>query len=326
MSRIRFIAGSGRSGTTWVLDAIAKANGLRPVFEPLNPWASEIGSRYAHRALRPGESHPELKSFLADVFDGRRARLWTQYRRHWNWLIPGRDNLQDAGRARRFVRRVVRFAIESPELAMMSARGEPIVKCIWANLMLDWLVAEFGCRVVLVVRHPGAVIESEVRGGWDAAGTLEQFRRDPGFHAATGGRYARLLERPLGDVEALALRWLIENQPHLDAGSRDAVMVANFENLAARERASWEPVCRHLEVPSLPDEELLGQPSQQSSTREARSADEMAGASWRDALGPERCARIQGVLDEAGFVLYRMSDARPHPVEVLAPARNGTDR
>jgi len=40
MHGMKLIAGSGRSGTTWVLDALADANDLRPVFEPLHPMVS----------------------------------------------------------------------------------------------------------------------------------------------------------------------------------------------------------------------------------------------------------------------------------------------
>ena len=61
---MRLIAGSGRSGTTWVQDALAAANDLRPVFEPLHPAVSEIGARYAYRALSRNDEHPELQRFL----------------------------------------------------------------------------------------------------------------------------------------------------------------------------------------------------------------------------------------------------------------------
>ena len=37
MNDLLIIAGSGRSGTTWVLDAVAEANQLRTKFEPLGP-------------------------------------------------------------------------------------------------------------------------------------------------------------------------------------------------------------------------------------------------------------------------------------------------
>ena len=88
MRGMKLIAGSGRSGTTWVLDSLAKANGLRPVFEPLHPHVSEVGNRYAHRALRASDPCPDLEQFFSEVVAGRALPLWTQYRRQIRWLLP----------------------------------------------------------------------------------------------------------------------------------------------------------------------------------------------------------------------------------------------
>src|SRR5262245_48320131 len=101
MHGMRLIAGSGRSGTTWVLDALATANDLRPVFEPLHPHLSRVGDRYAHRALTAEEQHPDLEEFLAGVCAGRGIPLWTKYRRQGRWLMPPPSQFttrRDAGR------------------------------------------------------------------------------------------------------------------------------------------------------------------------------------------------------------------------------------
>ena len=80
---------------------------------------------------------------------------------------------------------------------MESTRREPLVKCIWSNLMLGWLSRHCQFRVVLIVRHPGAVTESELRNFWSAKQTLDQFRDDEEFHELTNGRYQSLLNRKL---------------------------------------------------------------------------------------------------------------------------------
>src|SRR5688572_9053574 len=178
MDKLRFIAGSGRSGTTWVQDAVATANGLRPVFEPLNPYASQSGWQYAHRALGPDEAHADLKHFLDEVFAGRRARLWTKYRRLWRWFLPRSSELRLGPNV---LHRWARFVREVPELAQMASMESPLVKCIWSNLMLGWLARQYDCNLVLIVRHPGAVIESELRNKWNAQFAVERFRKDAMF-------------------------------------------------------------------------------------------------------------------------------------------------
>src|SRR5262245_53226954 len=182
MRGIRLIAGSGRSGTTWVLDALATANDLRPVFEPLHPYVSPVGNRYAHRALTAEDQHPDLEEFLVGVCAGRRNRLWTKYRRQGRWLLPPPKEFSTRRDASRAYRQWLKFVREIPQLAAASRRQVPIVKCIRANLMLDWLARGQGWRVVLIIRHPGAVIESEMRASWSARFALERFASDERLH------------------------------------------------------------------------------------------------------------------------------------------------
>jgi hypothetical protein len=303
-----------------VLDALAKANRLRPVFEPLNPWASRIGFEYAHRALLPGDVQEELQEYLVAVFAGKQNRLWTKFRQQRQWIIPWKARLESGPDVARFGRRTMRLVREAPGLALMSLRDEPIVKCIWANLMLGWLAARMECRIVLIIRHPGAVLESEMRGGWRADDALKRFRGDARFHEVTGGRYANLLERRMTYEESLALRWLIENQRFIEEGRPDAISVVHYEHLKANAAGTWKALCGYLGLSRRPDSTLLAQPSQQSSGRaQPNPTGGTAESPWRAALGPERCARVQAVLDEARFVAYSMSD--PQPRQGLVPGR-----
>ena len=117
MSVLKLIAGSGRSGTTWVLDALAVANKLRPVFEPLNPWASAIGEKFAHRALAPEDPHPDLLEYFLGVCAGKHQRLWTQYRRQPRWLFPPRAKLASVSDVANLMHVWQKFLGEVPRLA-----------------------------------------------------------------------------------------------------------------------------------------------------------------------------------------------------------------
>jgi hypothetical protein len=313
VTEIRFIAGSGRSGTTWVLDALATANDLRPVFEPLNPYVSRMGNAYAHRTLMPGESHPELEEFLESVFAGQEARLWTQFRRQRQWLVPSAGQLASVADWSRWGRRWSKFLRECPRLAAMTARGQPLVKCIWANLMLGWLNRRFSCRIVLIIRHPGAVIESELRAGWDADNVLERFRNDNQLSVATGDRYRALLHRQLTTVEALTVRWLVENQTVMEGAPQNGVTVVHYEHLAARSSSAWEAACSALDLKNLPGATILAKPSQQSSPQgSAARSDAIGKPIWQRALTSEQSDQIQGILEQASFETYRVHDPEPH--------------
>lgn len=127
-------------------------------FEPLHPWVSDIGVKYAHRAFaNVDEDHPDLRRFMNDV------SAW--------------DDATDSGRSidandaccsrqeAKFISRngLVRtymqwekFLMELPRLHAASLRSPPLVKDIRTNLMLGWLSRNCDCRTVMVVRHPGS--------------------------------------------------------------------------------------------------------------------------------------------------------------------------
>lgn len=322
MNQTRFIAGSGRSGTTWILDTLAAANSLRPVFEPLNPYASAIGRTYAHRVLLPGEEHPELRTFLEDVFAGREIRLWSKYRRLRHWLVPMRAAVRTGFDASRLARRWGRFLREAPGLAVRASHREPLVKCIWSNLMLGWLAEDCNCRILFVVRHPGAVIESELRSGWRADETLDRFKRDPKLRELGGGRYWPMLREPLEPVESLALRWLIENQPVVDGECSGVEGVVHYEELVSMSPLAWGRVRDVLSLERIPGAKMLARPSQQSwPAGSASIQNRSAGSQWMPGLTPDQSGKIQRLLDRCSFDLYSMLSPNPSRAGARTDAR-----
>ena len=320
---MRLIAGSGRSGTTWVQDVLAEANHLRPVFEPLHPYVSEIGDRYAYRAFSREDDVPELERFLADACAGRRHSLWMRYRQQRFWLLPSRAQIRKPQELRRTVRRWSRFLSDVPRLAAAGRRVDPIVKCIRANLMLDWIAARFGRRMVFVVRHPGAVIESELRGGWNASFALKRFRNDSRLHEITEGRYLPLLNARLDALEALATRWIVENQWVVEWARAAGIAVVHYEHLRLHPGRQWLEILGALELENAPPPRLIARPSQQSA-RKVLADDETALAAprWRTALSDDQLTSIQRVLDAVGCDFYSMFDPAPR-ISNLASIADG---
>jgi hypothetical protein len=318
MSPIRFIAGSGRSGTTWIQDSLAAANGLRPLFEPLHPFLTEAGRLYAHRALAAEDEHGDLKDYFLRVCSGRGPRLWTQYRQQLRWLFPPSEKfrtLQDAGRVKRYW---TKFIKEFPKLTRDGFRRDPMIKCIRANLMLPWIARNLACRVVLIVRHPGAVVESELRGKWNPSFVLERFRNDARLHELTGGRYLDLLSRNLSPLEALAARWVVENQWVMETAPRSELTIFHYEYLRMPQNSAWMRLCSELGLETVPNVEILKKPSQQS--RPGRKSVPIAPASrprWMHELSAEQKHLVQGILESVEFSGYSMDDPNPIPTTAV---------
>jgi Sulfotransferase family len=139
------LAGSARSGTSWLAGLLNPDDSARYVFEPFRPGKLALTRGFGvRRYLRPADERPELLRAARAVLSGEVRSRWTdQFNRS---VFPERR----------------------------------LVKDVWSNLMLGWLhrhVPEV--PVVFLLRHPCAVVSSQVRlaaWGWevDVAGLLAQ--------------------------------------------------------------------------------------------------------------------------------------------------------
>ena len=158
------VMGSGRSGTTWVVDALAEANQLRTIFEPLHPSVSKIGSRYAYRYIKSGTDEPELHSFVQSLVSGEFRSIWSDYRVRTDRLYPTLGRLASREKLKLLVARWRKLIRQRNKYRKEQGR-QPIIKFIRANLMAGWIRSEFNARIVVIVRHPGSVIASKMHLG-----------------------------------------------------------------------------------------------------------------------------------------------------------------
>lgn len=301
------IAGTGRSGTTWVQDAIAGANGLRTVFEPLHPIGLREAGAFAFRWVEPDAEWPELEAFMRRVFSGRFLGLWPDLR-------VRRRSLYDLSKPREIPGEHVRL-VKHGVAYLRERHRPPLVKFIRANLMLGWLVRRLGARVLLVVRHPGGVIASTLRLGganWHHAPRLERYRSEPAL-APWFARVEALLDGSPSPVVAHAALWCIENAIPLEFADRWGVVPVYYEELLRGDDEAWHRALSALALDRRPPDEMLAQPSQQVSPdmRRARFDAAQAGR-WMQQLDARQLAELEAVLRAFGVRDYRVDD--PFPV------------
>jgi hypothetical protein len=137
-----FLAGSGRSGTTWVSAVINHRNAYRFVFEPFHPGRVRMMEAFRRRQyLRSGDRREEYLGPARTALTGGIRSLWTD--RFNNKLVARRR----------------------------------LIKDIRANLLLGWIHENFpGMPIILLLRHPCAVVASQLALGWQEVllETMEQ--------------------------------------------------------------------------------------------------------------------------------------------------------
>ena len=310
--RPRILAGSARSGTTWILDVLVETNHLRPIFEPLHPQVVYQAKPYAGRFLESDLEAGEFEAFLRQVFTGRYHSLWTDYRiRPRRLLLPGWNSLSSPGDAyagylniRAAIDRYFRYK-------KYLGRSLVLVKMIRANLMLGWLREKFDAKIVFVVRHPGAVVESKLRIGgvsWDPVNMLDHYRAE-GVLGEYGARYRALLVEDLNPAESHALIWCIENQLPLEQAEDQAYDYVFYENLIRNGEHEWKRIIDALGLKTSPyGLSIIEYPSQQAHSKRSKR---YAGKQWYDRLGQGDLESIHNILRATGVTCYGAYDPMP---------------
>lgn len=133
------LSGLGRSGTTWVSEIINYRQEFRYIFEPLHPEhgiplrTAMHNERYLPPELHDAALRAAFEALLAGVFENAHSDAYNS--------VAGND--------------------------------QRLIKFIRLNRALKWVQVQFpGLRLVTVLRHPGAVVHSQMRQKWGSGDHL----------------------------------------------------------------------------------------------------------------------------------------------------------
>ncbi len=264
------LLGTQRGGSTWVQELLSSGPGVCPLFEPLS------GRWFRHRygvevpMLAAGQDAPELARFLGDVMAGRR-------------LTPGLVRLSgplEVVRAERF-----------------------LVKHVRLNLAAGWLIEQFpSSPVVILVRHPCAVVESLERVDWGPRNVRRALVDLP-----PGGRerVEALLDGRTSPTAAAAAVWAVQVSALLDDTTPDSAHLITFEAVSADPMGVLGPVMEDVGLPRPPD---LGARARQPSTTTYSGSVVRAGGdpvvAWTERLAPAVRDEVLAVVAAAGVTGY----------------------
>jgi Sulfotransferase family len=267
-----FLAGSGRSGTTWLSEVVARGGGYRHVFEPFGP--ARVGA-FAHfrskQYLRLDDAREEFLEPARLALTGALKDPWTN---RFNRAFVARRRL---------------------------------IKDIRANLLLGWMRANFpGMPIVLLLRHPCAVVTSRLALGWkdNLHETMEQEDLVEDFLVPMEAE----IQAARDDFERHLFLWCIDNYVPLRQFERGEIHLAFYENLLESPEDALQSLFRFLGE-NLDDRvyDKLGRPSPLS--RKEAPVPSVDG--WRRHVSASRLERAGEIL--ALFGLERVYGEGPMP-------------
>ena len=310
----KIILGSGRSGTTWLQDVLAEANNMRPIFEPLKAVTPRVPN-YEYAYLAEDDSAEDLLQFLEKVFAGQFRSVWSDYRLLPERVVPSLSHFTSIANLMRYRRFLVRFKNNYFKYNPYIKNQEILLKIIRANLMMGWLRREFDVDMILVLRHPGAVVESQLRLGgesWDPVTRLDYYKQNSRFLAEFGDRYGEFLNANLSPAEMNTLIWIIENQYPLENAKKYKCDVYFYERIIQDSQNQWPKIIGSLNLKNIPEEKSLLAPSQQASSNwKMGSTNFVKTDSWMARLAESDREAMQRLMERLGVTEYSMSSDLP---------------
>ena len=280
------LLGLRRAGTTWLQELLSSGPGVCPLFEPLYGtwWCHHFGIGGAP-VLGPDEHDPVMAGFLTEVMCGRR-------------MTPILLRLTDARR----VVRAERF----------------VLKDVRMNMAAGWLTHTFpDSPMVVVVRHPCAVVDSMQRVSWGPKTVGRVLDDVPPLERAQVGA---LLDDGTSLAGALAAVWAVEVAALLDQTTPATTQLVLYEQMWADVAGVVGPVMETAGLPRPPD--LVGRAAQPSRTADPSSVVRDHGdpvTAWVQRMAPADRDEVLAVVRVAGVAGY---DADPRPDEAALRERH----
>jgi len=277
------LASSPRGGSSWLSDLIGTLPGYPVVWEPLhlghNPEIESHGFDW-QTYMRAGQDDETKLNYLKAILTGK--------------------NLNH--------RIVSLFSFHPTQFCRF--RGY-IVKFTNANLLLTWLLKKYPLKAILMLRHPCAVVSSQLRlKGWDNVN-----KDTMTFHQSIAKDYPHLAElrkKIRTREEVLAFEWALQTYIPLHQTKPHPWCLTSYERLVTNGPEELRRLFQYLDQP-IPPKVLkqLSVPARTTSkTSDVRKkgADLLAG--WKKHLNAEQIREILDVTHQAGLDFYT-EDSEP---------------
>ncbi|MCK0155451.1 sulfotransferase [Alcanivorax sp. S6407] len=281
-----FLAGMGRSGSTFLSNLINYKNTYRVMFEPFrSDLVSEAEMFVNPTYLRPDHKDADLFASARNIISGNVSSDW----------------------------------INKENKAIFPSRR--LIKDIRANFFLKWLNNNFPeMKIVLLVRHPCAVIDSWLRSGFgDGSVSRRRLIDNVDFVSDIEEGLIKEYLKADTDIERLAFLWAFNYFVPFQQFSFGEIKVVFYESLVLSPENEIREIYSFISD-DFQDRGFSKQVFSPSSTTSKDQSFFEKGVrldGWRKDLSMDDIKKIDKVMGLFGFgSLYSFEDGMPNPGEL----------
>ena len=273
------VAGTARSGTTWLAQMLQRSLKSRLVFEPLHPAkVAQYRDFNYFQYMRPGDSDDRLKEYVASVLQGRVRNPWID--RYSSPILP---------------------------------RGR-VVKVIRGTLLLKWIHDEFpSVPIVLLIRNPCGVTASRVQLRWATDSDLKPMLSQPSLVEDHLADKLDMIKDLKHDVEKHAAIWSIHNLVPLSQFAPDWAHVVFYEHLCMDPYKTLMQILAAIDRRPLTESLPFDTPSAKATRTSAVVSGQDSISAWQGRISPDDATRIQAVVSQFGMQNLYEKGLTPQP-------------
>jgi len=261
-----FLAGTGRSGTTWIQELVNYNNDYRIMFEPFHSNKIDQIKHWNYRQyLKSDDQRKRYIDPAECILSGNIKHPWIDARNH---------------------KLVVR---------------KRLIKDIRTQLILHWISQKFpDIPIVLLLRHPCAVANSKIKLGWDSH--LNDFLTQRELVNDYLEPFRNHIQKSEDIFDNHIFLWCIENYIPLTQFSENQILVTFYETICENTQSEAERIFSFLGR-SLPESilEKAAKPSTLSREWSAVVNGSDSINSWRKNISHMQIKRAVDILQIFGM-------------------------
>ncbi len=269
------VAGSGRSGTTWLGDIIGSGPGFLSLFEPFDHrHVPDIDTSLLRLYIRATTKAHYLDDTIGKVLQGEIKNEWilSQNKRTLAWRI--------------------------------------LIKEIRMNLFLGYLKNRFGNKIVFIIRHPCATVLSRLEQNWSTH--LDHFLIQEDLMNDYLYPFENLINESKNDLEKHTIMWCVENLIPLKQLGIKQLIFCTYENLVINGIEEIHKIFKRVGLKFRNDiHRIFSKPSKLSNPQKARVYDFNRLTYWKEKLYKNEIASILKIAEHFEIDIYT-DDAMPN--------------
>jgi len=264
------LAGTGRSGTTWLSEILMNLLNYRLMFEPFNPRKVNIFKDIPNKLyIPPNEDNEEYFRKFEQILTGSIGNRWIN-----------QDN------------------------RVFKPKGR-IIKTIRANLFLKWLRNNFpSVPIVFILRHPCAVVLSRYRKGW-AGKDLEIIMKQDKLIEDFLNPYLDVINGANTTFQKIACIWCIENYVPLNSMKNTEWILINYEDLVLNPEVEINKILKYSKIDLVVDKDSIKSTSSLTVKKDSAIIEKQDPLkTWKTSLTKSEIKEILEIVE--GFSLNKL--------------------